>query len=395
MKVLQILAGGAWGGGSAVVHPITRALIEQGDEVWVVVLDEVNAREFAAIGATVVRPPLWFRALQPLDVVPFVFLYRLCRRERFDLVVAHTSKGGFLGRFAARLAGVKHIIYHAHAYYFNQMKPGPARSFFLVLEKLAAKAGDLTISVSEEHRQSAIREGVEVPGRIITVLNGVDPRPFQGIDRDEVRRELGVRRGELLIGSTGRLAPDKGIEYLLQTMPAILARFPSARLMIAGEGPLAAALQRETALLGLEDRVRFLGFRSDVPRLLTAFDIFVLPSLREGLSISLIEALAAGNVTVACRIPGNREIITHGDNGLLVPPADAAALGDAICRLLADPVRARELGARAREVARVRFSLDRMVAQNLEAYHRLVSPRTAGARPDELVARGAVVGRPV
>ena len=139
MKILQVLTGKSWGGGSVVVHAVTRALIARGDEVWVAVVDDANAKPFEALGAHIVRPPLWFRALQPLDVVPFIALYRLCRRERFDLVVAHTSKGGFIGRIAARLAGVPHIIYHEHAFYFNQLKPGPVRTFFLALERWRPK----------------------------------------------------------------------------------------------------------------------------------------------------------------------------------------------------------------------------------------------------------------
>jgi glycosyltransferase involved in cell wall biosynthesis len=245
VKVLQIICGGAWGGGSVVVMPICRALIERGDEVWVLCSDDENAAGFGGAGARIAHAPLWTRSIQPLDVVPLAYIYRLCRRERFDLVVTHTSKGGVLGRLGARAARVPHVVYQAHAYFFNHMPPGLRKALWVAIERFAARFGDLTITVSEEHRQGALQCRVEAPERIRTVLNGIDLSRFAGVDGRPVRAQLGFAPDDLLIGGVGRLQSFKGFEYLIRALPPLFADFPRARLILCGTGPLEARLRGE------------------------------------------------------------------------------------------------------------------------------------------------------
>jgi len=352
---------------------ITRGLMERGHQVWVACNDDENASRFEEAGAAVVCPPLWLRPINPLDVSPFLYLTGLCLKEKFDLVATHTSKGGFLGRFAARLAGVPHIVHHAHGFSFNKVLSPRAHRFFVGLERLAARAGDFIISVNDQHRCMAIDLGVVEPEGICTVHNGIDLRPFCQTDGSAARRRLGFEDSDLLIGALGRLAPQKGFIYLMRAMPLVLAAVPAARLVMIGEGPLEEELKGEARNLGVADRVHFLGFRRDVPDLLAAFDVFALPSLWEGLSISLIEALAAARPIVATDIDGNREVIEHGETGLLVPPADVPALAGALGKVLLDRPLAARLGASARRSAEARFSFERMVEQNLAVYDRVVA----------------------
>ena len=379
MKILQVLCGGAWGGGSAVVHDICRGLIERGDEVQVVCLDPVSEKRFGEIGAKPVWLRGWTREISPTDVVPLCDLWTLCMRERYDLVVTHTSKGGFLGRIGARLAGVPNILHHAHGYSFSQTPPGLKHNLYLWLEKLAAWAAHGAICVSEEHRQAAIDEGVEREETICTVHNGIDLEPYLSADRASARRELGFADGEFIIGGLGRLAPQKGFEELIEAMPAIVERFPEARAAIAGDGPILDDLKALANEKGVSDVVRFLGFRKDVPRVLAAFDLFAQPSHREGLSISNIEAMAAGKPIVATAIPGNREQIFHEETGLLAPAQAPAELGKAIARMIADPDLAATLGAAAQEYAKCHFDTRLMVERNLEVYDHLTSRGQSGA----------------
>lgn len=393
MKTLHVLGGGPWGSGSEVVLAIVRGQVNRGDEVWIASSNSEELRRFSELGARTRRLPFWFRMIHPFDVVQFLCLFVLCRVERFDQVVAHGSKGGFLGRLAARLGGVKHIIYYAHAFHFHQLREGILRRFYLALERTAARAGDLIVTVSEEHRQSAIRGGVEQPERILTIPNGVDLRRFRAIDKATARRILDFDESGRIIGSIGRLEPGRGYEYLLRAMLLVLARHPAARLAIAGTGPMEEELRQEAAILGLQDRVRFLGFRRDIVAVHSSFDVFVQPSLRERLSISLIEAMAVGNGIVACDTTGNREVIEHSVTGLLAPPANARALADAICLLLDDPDRARRLGEGARRSAETRFSMQRMVKENLAVYTRLLQPASWSATARPLPGGKAVSGR--
>jgi len=382
MKILQVICGSGWGGGSVVVASICRAMIERGDEVWMLCSDNENAEGFGRVGARIVRAPLWTRSIQPLDVVPLAYIYRLCRRERFDLVVTSTSKGGVLGRLAARAAGVPHIVYLAHAFFFNHLSPGLSKTLYVAIERFAARFGDLTLTVSEEHRQGALECGVEAPGRIRTVLNGIDLRRFAGLDGRLARAQLGFAPDDVLIGGVGRLYVFKGFEYLLRALPPVFVDFPRARLILCGTGPLESRLRGECERAGIADRVHFLGFREDIPQVMAALDVFVQPSLREGLSISLIEAAAAGLPSVACTITGNAEIVRHGQTGILVPPADPAALGAAVRSLLEDPEAAREMGRAARRHAEARFSVERMVTEHLAAYDSLMTAK-ARSKPVE------------
>jgi glycosyltransferase involved in cell wall biosynthesis len=368
MKVLQVLCGGAWGGGSFVVLAITKSLIARGDEVWVVSLDEETDRRFRAAGARIWRAPLWLRPINPLDAVPLAALAWFCWRQRFDLVATHTSKGGFLGRLAARIAGVPAIVHHAHGFAFHKVLSAPVHRAFVVLEKVAAHCGDLIISVNKQHRDDAIRLQVAPPEQIVAIHNGVDVHAAAEGKRERGRKALGIPEESLVVGSVGRLAEQKGFIYLIRAMKQVLETVPDAVLVLCGDGPLREELEREATSLGIAGNVRFTGFRRDIPDILAAMDVFALPSLWEGLSISLLEAIAAGKAIVATDIDANREALRDGIDSLLVPAGRSDALADAVCRLAGNERLRTALALAARSNAVTRFSHERMVEQNIAAY---------------------------
>jgi glycosyltransferase involved in cell wall biosynthesis len=222
------------------------------------------------------------------------------------------------------------------------------------------------------------------------VLNGIDLGLFDKPNRVEARRQLGATEDDLLIGIANRLAPVKGIEYAIRAMPAVVEALPNARLVIIGEGPAETDLRREAADSGVADRIDFAGFRREVPRLLAAFDLVVQPSLWEGLSISLLEAMAAGRPLVACDVQGNRDVIEHGVNGLMVPPRNPVALAEAMMRILTDASLAKRLGKNAESDCRRRFSQQRMVEQTLAIYDR--KPMVEEQEPEFAAASGASRG---
>jgi glycosyltransferase involved in cell wall biosynthesis len=371
-KVFQVLGGpeGGWGGGGAVVLAITKQLIEYGCPVWVQCLSKATEERFTEIGAKTVTSRLWRRSINPLlDIQAFWELFKFCKHQDFDIVNTHTSKAGILGRIAARLAGVPLVIYTAHGFSFNEADSKPVASFYTFLERFAARFCDLIISVNEEERLIAIEKKIISPDRIVTVLNGIDMDRFENVGPvDDCRAELDPIGEAFLIGTTGRLMPQKGYIYLVEAMPFILEQCPQVKVVFAGEGPLQDELKGLADSLGVASQCQFLGFRDDIPEFLAAIDIFVLPSLWEGLSISLLEAMAAGKPIVVTNIKGNRETIDDGINGLMVEPADPESLADAIVYLAHQPQRARDLGQKAQEKARKCFSEKAMVTQTLELY---------------------------
>lgn len=372
LKVLQVLGGpgGGWGGAGVVVLAVTRELLNRGCEVWVHCLSDEAAERFGSAGARVVTSTLWRRPIHPIfDFLALVELYRLCRRERFDIVSTHTSKGGMIGRVAARLAGTPHIVYTAHGYAFNEVDSKAKATLYRWLERIASHFCNVVICVNEEERLMAIEEKVVAPEKIVTVLNGIDTAIYQRTGpTDSLRHELDPGGDAILIGSTGRLAPQKGFEFLVQAMPAVLAACPEARLVIAGDGPLGPELKSLARQVGVADQCLFPGFRADIPELLQCYDVYALPSLWEGLSISLLEAMAAGKAIVTTNIKGNREVIENGVCGVLVPPGDPPALAGALLDLMRDRPRAAALGRRAQQKAVETFSQDAMIVRTLELY---------------------------
>jgi glycosyltransferase involved in cell wall biosynthesis len=206
----------------------------------------------------------------------------------------------------------------------------------------------------------------------MVIHNGIGAERFAHLDRRvRVRATLGFDEDRPTIGVVARLDRVKNHALLFRAMRRILERLPAAILLVIGDGPLRGSLESLADELHVRDHVAFLGARDDIPDLLSALDLFVLPSISEGLSLTLIECCAAGKAMVATDVGGNREIVEQGVNGLLVPPDDDAALASAALEVLTDARMAAAMGAAARRRFEAEFSLDNMVSQYRALYERL------------------------
>lgn len=368
MRALHVLGHPRWRAALGTVQATVKAQILRGDQVWVASPDPAVSRRFRALGATAVRVPFWLRPEQPLDLVALLYLYRLCRKVRFDLVATHSFKGGVLGRLAARLARVPRIIHHAPGYRFLLLKPGLRRDYYLAIEKLAARAGHLVITGTEELRQQAIGAGVVAADKVIAVRGGVPRRPVQAA-RVSGGSSLRGSEGEIVIGCAGCLSFERGCHYLLRAMPAILARHPGVRLVMVGSGPFEEELRAEAAVAGLADRVEFASDGNCLPPALARFHLFVDASLGAGPTAGLLGAMEAGCAIVATNTPQHRELVEHGRSALLLAPGSCQALAEAVNSLLERPAVARRLGVAAQKAA-LRFSRERAVAELLRIYGR-------------------------
>jgi sugar transferase (PEP-CTERM/EpsH1 system associated) len=294
---------------------------------------------------------------------------RLLRRWDVDIVHTRNAEPFFYGFLAGRLAGVPAVVHSEHGRVFPE-KRGRAWAQRLLLRHV-----DAAFSVSEQLRSDLVRE-LHVPADRFEVLhNGVDVARF---GRGRVRAPPLDASSGLLIGSVGRLAAVKNYALLLQAM-ARLPLTPSCRLVLIGDGPERAALSRLAGQLGLETRVEFRGHRDDVPQLLQALDLFVLPSLSEGMSNTVLEAMAVGLPILASDVGGNRELIEPGRSGMLFPPGDVAALAEQLVLLLGSPELRAKLGAAAARRARTEFSIEAMLGRYASLYRR-VGARTTDPR---------------
>lgn len=267
---------------------------------------------------------------------------------------AHLSwpLGCRLGIAAAKLAGIRCIAATSHLYYpLRKVRWARVKQF------MQAAAIDRYIAVSGELSRR-LRDDLGVPGRKLRVVhNGIPvPRSVPKID-DELRGSLLQGANRPIVLTAARLHEQKGHEHLLEAAVHV----PRALFVLAGDGPERERLEARARDIGIEDRVRFLGLRDDVGALLAACDLFVLPSLYEGLPLSVLEAMAVARPVIATSVGGTAEAVIDGENGLVVPPADPAALAAAINSLLSDPARATRMGQAGRARVIESFSIESMV----------------------------------
>lgn len=290
-----------------------------------------------------------------------VRLATLFRKLGTDVVHTHNTKPLLYGAPAARMARVRRVIHTRHGRRSGAPRRAPAAF------RVAASLTDRFVCVSEDCRQLSIAEGVN-PRRLDVIRNGIDLSRF---------RPVGPAPGGPAV-LVSRLSPEKDVPTLLRAVALVARDLPTFRLEIAGDGPSLPGLREMAAALGLEARVTFLGAVREVPELLARASLFVLPSLTEGISLALLEAMSTGLPVVTTRVGGNPEVVEDGRTGLLVPTEASAELADAILRLARDSGLARQMGLAGR--ARVEAQFD--IRGAVSAYEALlaVAPRRVERR---------------
>jgi glycosyltransferase involved in cell wall biosynthesis len=319
-----------------------------------------------------VIPVAMRRALHPLrDLAAAWRLAKVLRREPFDLVHLHSSKAGLIGRLAVALSRRRvPVVYTPNAFAFQGQR-GLNRYLYVAAERFLGRWTSALVCVSPGELDVALAARLVPLARLVLIENGVPLRPARTPEERAAAREALTLPSDLpVIGSVGRLSAQKGHRYLIEAAPAILARVPQARIVLIGDGELRHALERLAEGLGVADRVLFVGYRPDATALMPAFDGLVLPSLWEGLSFVLLEALAAGVPAVVTRIPG-MEMLADGETALIVPPHDADALAAAVVRLLTDRALAARLGEAGRALVVSRYDLTQQVRKVERLYETL------------------------
>jgi glycosyltransferase involved in cell wall biosynthesis len=305
-----------------------------------------------------------------LRIDDWVPLYRLLRRERFDVIHAHKFGSNVWATVIGRLARVPVIVTHEHTWSFEGE---PVRR--LLDRELIGRFSSVFVAVSEEDRRKMIEiEGVR-PHKVLFVPNGVSGRSPEGID---VRAELGIPPDAPVIGTVGVLRPQKALDVLIRAVVPLIREMPELRLLIAGAGPEHEPLEQLARSEGVGDRVVLAGFRDDVPDVIAALDVAASSSTFEGSPLAMMEFMEAGCPIVATRVGGVPDLIDDGVHGLLVDAGDVDGLTAALRRMLTDREAASRMGERARERRRREFDLDVVVRRFEALYERL---RAGGGLP--------------
>jgi len=308
------------------------------------------------------------------DLAALVRLTALFRRDRFDIVHTHTAKAGFIGRIAARLGGVPHVVHTPHGHNFYGYFSPLATPLIVVLERIAAKFSDRIVVLTDVEKADMIRYNICSASKLAVVPSGLDLKRYRpnGINVEGKRAEFKVGLDDRLVGMIGRLEAVKGSGYFIDAVKVVAEKIPKAKFLIVGDGPLKGELKARSEELNIADRVIFTGWREDIPEILAVLDIVVLASLNEAVGRVLLEAGAAGKVVVATNVGGIPEILKDNETGILVPPGDSGRIADALVSLLTDSRRMRGMGLAAQEWVNANFDEARMVRDIDALYKELI-----------------------
>lgn len=320
------------------------------------------------------------RAINPFyDTITFLRLRAIFRREKYEIVHTHSSKAGIIARWAARLAGVPVIVHTIHGLPFHPYQPEAANLFYICLEKVAARVTDRIVTVADAMAEKAAAAGVAPRDKFTTIHSGMDLDSFLEAkkDRARVRDELGIAEDELVVGKIARLFHLKGHKYLFRAAKEIVRRVPRVRFLLVGDGILKGRFERQLEEMGIFEHFIFTGLVPPemVSRMISAMDVVVHASLREGLARVLPQAMAEGVPVVSFDIDGACDIVRDGSNGFLVEAEDVAGLEKALLALLDDEELRKRLGENGRKTVDPIFREEYMVEKIASLYDELLDKK--------------------
>ncbi|MEZ5065337.1 MAG: glycosyltransferase [bacterium] len=366
-RVAHVLHSLVVAGAEVLVHQLVRRL-ESEFEFSVLLLDEIGplGEDLRSRGI-----PVDVLGRRPgVDLALGVRLGRALRARKVQLVHAHQYTPWFYGGLGAVAGfGRPRVLFTEHGRHYPDVRR-PKRVLF---NRALTPVTDGLVAVSGFIRD-CLRDNEGLPeSRIRVLYNGIDPARFETVpDRAALRAEQGVGPDDPVVGIAARFAPVKDHATLFRAFAHVRSELPSAKLVLAGDGPLREELEALADQLAIRDCVRFLGVRRDVPALLHTWDVFSLSSLSEGTSVTLLEAMASGLPCVTTAVGGNPEIVEENVTGLLAPRGDHQALGRALCDVLGERERARVMGEAGRQRVRRLFTFDQMVEGYANLYRDLL-----------------------
>ncbi|MBD2665303.1 glycosyl transferase, group 1, putative [Richelia sinica FACHB-800] len=380
MKILHICALG--GTAETLLLPQIKYFLSQKLEVEIACSPGKEVEELQNKGYKV-HPINIERKISLISTLKSTYqLTKIIQKNQYDLVHVHTPIAAFLGRIAAKIAGVKRIVYTSHGLPFHDLSTPTKYKFYFIIEKLAALITDLILSQNYEDITTATKLSLCPPEKLGYLGNGIDINIFQrdrlnASHQNKLRKSLGIPdTADLIIGTIGRLTRKKGSEYLIEATAKLIPQFPNLHTLVIGSEcigdpePIQAQLIEQIYTLGIENHVTLTGERQDVPELLGLLDIFTLPTFtHEGLPRSILEAMSMSLPVVATDIRGCREAVVHRKTGLIVPYQNSDKLAEALGTLLSNSQLRQAYGKASRERVEAEYD-EELVFQRLVQFYK-------------------------
>ena len=349
---------------------------------------ESSIQEAQSLGVKILVVTTVVRRIHPFyDLAAFLRIFQIIRQEKPHIVHTHTSKAGILGRLAAwfynrfvipRPQSAIKIIHTPHGHVFYGHFGRLMSWVFIILERLFATFTHKIITLTERGTEEHLACGVGRRDQFVTIPSGVDLNRLytNTIDPITDKGKHDLPPSCLLVGTVGKMVPIKGHSTMISAAHEVIRAFPAAHFVMVGEGPLEAELRRQGRELSIQDHLHFIkAWGEEAWAWIRKFDLFVLPSLNEGMGRVLIEAMAQARPVIASRVGGIPEIVVDGRTGILVPPNDPKWLADAILKLLKDPDRGRRMGEEGKKRIDSRFSAETMVTRIDQLYQELLQDK--------------------
>ena len=333
-----------------------------------------SLKEIQLKGIKIVSNRYLLRRINPFyDLLALFSLYRLFAKEKPTIVHTHTSKAGFLGRVAAKGAGIPIIIHTPHGHVFFGYFGAFKTKIFIFLERLASRITDKIVALTHGEKEDYLFFKIADKEKFVVINSGIELEKFKELPfplKQDFKKELGIPQNALIVGTVGRLVPVKGLKFLIEAAREIISRYPNTFFVFTGDGYLRRDLEKRASDLGIKENVVFLGWRNDAAKIISVTDIFVLPSLNEGMGKVLAEAMALGKPIVASNVGGIPDLVIHGKNGFLVPSKNSRELAKYIQILLEDKEKREKMGREGREMAG-NFSHEIMIKKISRLYKEL------------------------
>ena len=370
MKIALIITELQLGGAQRIVIELAGRLAQSNWQVCVITNERgLLLQDLRGIrGVEVITVAVLRREITPLkDLLALVRIMNLLNSLKPDVVHTHTPKAGLIGRVAARLLRIP-CIHTVHGIGCDVSAMSLVEKVYLACEQLAAKLSTVQVMVSEGLRKTCVEHGLAPDGKVRVISGGFDARQFAKLPTpSQARAVLGLPVNSVVIGTVSCMKPGKRVGDFVEVCKRVRRMIPDTMAIVVGDGELRQEIQRQIDREGLEEHIRLLGWRRDVPAIMAALDVFVLMSAHEGLGLVVLEAMAAGVPVVSTRVDGCIEIIEETRAGVLIERGDIEGGARAVVRLLADRGRLEQMGERAHKGV-ARWNFDAMCERYKEVY---------------------------